>query len=69
MNNNETPKETFRRLLYKQIAPALQDLHTLCALNGAPEELTHIFSVAVEDRGTVSALIADTLAAHPFLED
>src|SRR5258708_6605713 len=35
-NNNETPKQTFDRLLYKTIAPALQELNELCRLQKAP---------------------------------
>jgi len=68
--NNETPKEKFNRLLFGQIAPALQELHALCALNAAPEEVTYLFSLAIEDHGTVRGLIDQTLEDHPvtFLE-
>jgi len=65
-----TPQDKFKALI-GQLGATLQELHLLCMQNHAPAEVTNLFSVAVEDRGTVSALIADTLAAHPpkFLED
>lgn len=61
---NESPKETFTRLLYKQIAPALQELHTLCKLNGAPEEVTRLFSVEFGEEASVANLIARTVGKN-----
>ena len=75
MSGNETPKQEFKRLLHGAIAPALQELHALCVVNKAPEEVISLFSIAVEDsmenRDTVRGLIDTTLEAFPpkFLED
>jgi hypothetical protein len=65
----ETPKEAFKRLMYRTIAPALQDLHALCITNKAPQEVIDMFSVAIEDaienRDNVRGLIDTTLEAFP----
>ncbi len=66
----ESPKQTFDRLLYRTIAPALRELNELCRLQKAPSELSHIFSVGCFEEGTIKSLINDTLEAYPakFLE-
>jgi hypothetical protein len=65
-----SPKDRFKMLLHEQIAPALQDLHMLCSMYKAPQEVTDMFSVAVEDtlenRDTVRGLMDTTLEAHPL---
>jgi hypothetical protein len=64
MTNNETLKETFTRL-QAQLGEKLQELHTLFATNNAPEEVTYLFSLAIEDHGTIRGLIDQTLEDHP----
>jgi hypothetical protein len=70
MSTNETPKETFERILYKTIAPALEELHTLCHLNKAPEAFTQLFHVGYGEEGSIRTLIDRTTEEHPvkFLE-
>ena len=68
--STETPKQAFDRLLYKTIAPALQDLYVICKLNKAPQEVSELFSVEPFEPGTIRNLIDRTLEEHPvsFLE-
>jgi hypothetical protein len=67
---NENPKLTYERLLHKQLGTALSELHTLCALQKAPEEVTRLFTVEGGVPGSVRDLIDRTLEEHPakFLE-
>ncbi len=70
LNQCESPKQAFDRLLYKTIAPALQDLYAICRLQKAPAEVSQLFSVEPFEPGTIRNLIDRTLEEHPakFLE-
>jgi hypothetical protein len=74
-----TPQDKFKALI-GQLGETLLELHTLCALNNAPAQVTNLFSLAVEetvdmislwDESSVTKMIDARLAAHPvkFLED